>query len=172
MLPPRRDHPGWGQIREEQWGHFIVLRPRRPARAARLTRAQVSAVLKRAGRRKITGRADAILAALRSPQLGQPSALTAAYAAAVRSLVAVIATLSEQVASLQGQVEAHFGRHRDAEIYLSQPGRPASSAMTRTATRPPGTARTTPAPPRSPAPPARRRPSPPGTCATTGSPAR
>jgi Transposase/Transposase IS116/IS110/IS902 family len=93
-----------------------------PARAAKLTRAQVSAVLKRAGRYKITERADAILAALRSPQLGQPPALTAAYAATVRSLTAVIATLNEQVASLQGQVEAHFGRHPDAEIYLSQPG--------------------------------------------------
>jgi hypothetical protein len=93
-----------------------------PARAAKLTRAQVSAVLKRAGRRKITERADAILAALRSPQLGQPPALTAAYAATVRSLTAVIATLNEQVASLQGQVEAHFGQHPDAEIYLSQPG--------------------------------------------------
>jgi transposase len=67
-------------------------------------------------------RADAILAALRSPQLGQPPALIAAYAATVRSLTAVIATLNEQVASLQGQVEAHFGRHPDAEIYLSQPG--------------------------------------------------
>ena len=40
----------------------------------------------------------------------------------MRSLTAVIATLNEQVASLQGQVEAHFGRHPDAEIYLSQPG--------------------------------------------------
>ena len=93
-----------------------------PARAAKLTRAQVSAVLKRAGRYKITERTDAILAALRSPQLGQPPALTAAYAATVRSLTAVIATLNEQVASLQGQVEAHFGQHPDAEIYLSQPG--------------------------------------------------
>jgi transposase len=93
-----------------------------PARAAKLTRAQVSAVLKRAGRRKITERADAILAALRSPQLARPPALTAAYAATVRSLTAVIATLNEQVASLQGQVEAHFGQHPDAEIYLSQPG--------------------------------------------------
>jgi hypothetical protein len=93
-----------------------------PGRAARLTRAQVSAVLKRAGRYKIAERADAILAALRSPQLGQPPALTAAYAATVRSLAAVITTLNEQVASLQGQVEAHFGRHPDAEIYLSQPG--------------------------------------------------
>src|SRR5690348_4381568 len=82
-----------------------------PARAAKLTRAQVSAVLKRAGRRKITERADAILAALRSPQLARPPALTAAYAATVRSLTAVIATLNEQAASLQGQVEAHFGQH-------------------------------------------------------------
>jgi len=93
-----------------------------PARAAKLTRAQVSAVLKRAGRYKITERTDAILAALRSPQLSQPPALTAAYAATVRSLTAVIATLNEQVASLQGQVEAHFGQHPDAEIYRSQPG--------------------------------------------------
>jgi hypothetical protein len=100
----------------------LLARAPDPARAAKLTRAQVSAVLKRAGRYKITERTDAILAALRSPQLGQPPALTAAYAAAVRSLAAVIATLNEQVASLQGQVEAHFGRHPDAEIYRSQPG--------------------------------------------------
>ena len=93
-----------------------------PARAAKLTRAQVSAVLKRAGRYKIADRTDAILAALRSPQLGQPPLLTAAYAATVRSLTAVIVALNEQVASLQGQVEAHFRRHPDAEIYLSQPG--------------------------------------------------
>ncbi len=93
-----------------------------PARAARLTRAQVSAVLKRAGRRNITDRATAILAALRSEQLGQPPALTAAYAATARSLIAVIVTLNEQVKILQGQVEQDFGRHPDAEIYRSQPG--------------------------------------------------
>jgi transposase len=93
-----------------------------PARAAKLTRAQVSAALKRAGRRNITDRATAILTALRSPQLGQPPAVTAAYAATVRSLIAVIAVLNEQVKILQGQVEENFGRHPDAEIYLSQPG--------------------------------------------------
>jgi transposase len=93
-----------------------------PARAARLTRAQASAALKRAGRRNITDRATAILAAFRSPQLGQPPAVTAAYAVTVRSLIAVIATLNEQVKVLQGQVEADFGRHPDAEIYRSQPG--------------------------------------------------
>jgi transposase len=93
-----------------------------PARAAKLTRAQVSAALKRAGRRNITGRATAILAALRSEQLGQPPALTAAYAAAVRALIAVISALNEQVKALEQQVRDHFGRHPDAEIILSQPG--------------------------------------------------
>ena len=93
-----------------------------PARAAKLTRAQVSAALKRARRRDISGKATAILAALRSEHLGQPPAVTAAYAATTRSLIAVIVTLNEQVKTLQGQVEEHFRQHPDAEIYLSQPG--------------------------------------------------
>jgi transposase len=93
-----------------------------PERAARLTRAQVSAVLKRARRRNIKDKTDAILAALRGEQLAQPPALTAAYAATARALIAVITTLNEQVKVLEGQVGEHFGRHPDAEIYLSQPG--------------------------------------------------
>jgi transposase len=93
-----------------------------PARAARLTRAQLSAALKRARRRDIPGKVTAILAALRSPQLGQPAAVTTAYAATGRSLIAVITTLNEQVKALQGQVEEHFGQHPDAEVYRSQPG--------------------------------------------------
>ena len=43
-----------------------------PARARRLTRAQVAATLKRARRRDIAGKTDAILAALRGEHLGQP----------------------------------------------------------------------------------------------------
>jgi hypothetical protein len=93
-----------------------------PGRAARLTRAQVSAALKRARRRNIPDKATAIIAALRGAHLGQPEILTAAYAATVRSLIAVIITLNEQVKILQGQVEEHFGRHPDAEIIRSQPG--------------------------------------------------
>jgi transposase len=93
-----------------------------PARAAKLTRAQVSAALKRARRRNIPDKATAILAALRGEHLGQPEVLTAAYAATVRALIAVITALNEQVKILQGQVEEHFGRHPDAEIMLSQPG--------------------------------------------------
>jgi hypothetical protein len=52
-----------------------------PARAARLTRAQVSAALKRAGRYKITERTDAILAALR--RLAGPRRACAAHAAEI-----------------------------------------------------------------------------------------
>jgi len=93
-----------------------------PERARKLTRAQVSAALKRARRRDIRDKATAILAALRSEQLAQPPALAAAYAATVRSLIAVITALNEQASVLQGQVAEHFGRHPDAEIILSQPG--------------------------------------------------
>src|SRR6266851_832193 len=100
----------------------LLARAPDPGRARRLTRAQVSAALKRARRRDITGKATAIITALRSAQLGQPPAVTAAYAVTVRSLIAVITILNEQVTALQGQVEADFGRHPDAEIYLSQPG--------------------------------------------------
>ena len=100
----------------------LLARAPDPARAAKLTRAQISAALKRARRRDIPGKATVIMAALRGAQLGQPPAITAAYAAAVRSLIAVITTLNEQVKILQGQVGEHFGQHPDAEIYLSQPG--------------------------------------------------
>ena len=93
-----------------------------PARAAKLTRAQVAAALKRARRHHVPARTDAILAALRGEHLGQPAALTGAYAATVRSLVAVLVTLNEQVRLLEAQVKEHFGRHPDAEIYQSQPG--------------------------------------------------
>jgi transposase len=93
-----------------------------PGSAARLSLAQISAALKRARRRDIAGKAATIQAALRSEQLGQPAVVAAAYAATVRALVAVLVTLNEQVNALQGQVEAHFGQHPDAEIITSQPG--------------------------------------------------
>jgi hypothetical protein len=79
-------------------------------------------VLKRARRRDIAAKTAAIRAALRSPQLGQPPAVTTACAAAVRALAAVITTLNEQIKIMEGQVQAHFSQHPDAEIIVSQPG--------------------------------------------------
>ncbi|WP_182909797.1 IS110 family transposase [Microbispora sp. H13382] len=93
-----------------------------PASAAKLTVAQIAAVLKRARRRGIADKTAKIQAALRTERLGQPEIVVSAYAARVRSAAAVLAVLNEQITALQGQVEAHFGRHPDAEIILSRPG--------------------------------------------------
>jgi transposase len=93
-----------------------------PASAARLTVGQISGALKRARRRDIPTKATQIQAALRTEHLRQPGVITAAYAASVRALAAVLVTLNEQVKTLQGQVEAHFGVHPAAEIICSQPG--------------------------------------------------
>lgn len=72
--------------------------------------------------RDVPAKAGAVQAALRSAQLRQPAVVTTAYAVSTRALVAVLATLNEQVKALQGQVETHFGQHPAAEIILSQPG--------------------------------------------------
>ena len=100
----------------------LLARAPDPASAARLTTAQISAALKRAHRRGIAGKAERIQAVLRAAHLGQPAIVTAAYAASVRALIAVLGTLNEQVTTLEGQVEAYFGQHPDAEIITSQPG--------------------------------------------------
>jgi transposase len=100
----------------------LLARAPDPASAAKLTTAQISAALKRARRRDISGKTAVIRAALRSEQLAQPPPVTAASAAVVRSLIAVITTLSAQVKVLQGQVAEHFQAHPDAEIIMSQPG--------------------------------------------------
>jgi transposase len=93
-----------------------------PASAARLSTSRISAALKRARRRQIADKAQAIRAALRTEQLTQPGVVSAAYATTVRAQTAILTTLQEQIKTIQGQVEAHFGQHPDAEIYLSQPG--------------------------------------------------
>jgi len=93
-----------------------------PEQAARLTIGQISAALTRARRRTIADKAATIQAALRTEHLTQPAVVTAAYAATVRSLVAIITALNTEISQLQVEVTAHFGRHPDAEIYLSQPG--------------------------------------------------
>ena len=93
-----------------------------PVSAARLTTAQITAALKRARRHHAPEKAQAIRAALRAEHLTQPAAVVSAYAAAVRAQVAILATLNAEITRMQGQVEAHFGRHPEVEIYRSQPG--------------------------------------------------
>ena len=93
-----------------------------PDRAARLSRSKIAAALRRARRRDVEAKAVEVQAALRSAQLTQPAELAGAYAATVRASVALIAAINTQITALGKQVEAHFGRHPDAEIYRSQPG--------------------------------------------------
>jgi hypothetical protein len=100
----------------------LLARAPDPAAAARLSRAQVTAALKRARRRDVQRKAEEITAALRAPQLAQPAELTAAYATAVVALTRVIAVFNEQVSVLEQQVSDSFRRHAAAGIYLSQPG--------------------------------------------------
>ena len=94
-----------------------------PETGRRLSLSKIAAALRRAGRqRNLESTAERISAALRAPQLEARPGVVGAYTAAVRSLVTVITALVTQTEVLQSEVEAGFGRHPDAEIYLSQPG--------------------------------------------------
>jgi transposase len=93
-----------------------------PDRAARLSRPQIAAALRRAHRRDPDAKAAAVQQTLRGAQLHQPAAVQTAYATIVTTQVRLIATLNHEVAQLGQVVADHFGRHRDAERYLSQPG--------------------------------------------------
>ncbi|WP_328291519.1 IS110 family transposase [Kineococcus sp. NBC_00420] len=93
-----------------------------PAAAARLSSTQITAALKRARRHHVDDKTQAIRAASRTEHLGQSVAVTAAYAATVRAQVAILSTLQVQIVAMAEQVQAHFGEHPAAEIYLSQPG--------------------------------------------------
>lgn len=94
-----------------------------PKAGRALSRSSIAAVLRRAGRRRnVDARAAEIQAALRSEQLEPPDTLAGAYAAVVRSAVAIIAEMDRQLAALETELADHFEKHPDAEIIRSQPG--------------------------------------------------
>jgi transposase len=93
-----------------------------PASAAALTIEQVTAALRRARRRNIASKAQAIVAALAVSTLAVPDVVVDAYGATVRAAVAVIATLNTAITQLHAELAACFTAHPQAKIYLSQPG--------------------------------------------------
>ncbi|MBW0104305.1 IS110 family transposase [Pseudonocardia sp. KRD291] len=93
-----------------------------PDTAARLTRAQIGAAMRRARRPGIEAKTATMAAALRRSCLTRSEPVTAAFAAATRSLAGVIAALNSEIATLQRQLSAEFERHPAAAIYRSQPG--------------------------------------------------
>jgi transposase len=88
----------------------------RPGPGRQADPAQVAAALKRARRRDIAGKTDAILAALRGDQLHQPQLVASVYAAAVSSLTVIIAALGGEIAAMERQVTACFRGHPDAGL--------------------------------------------------------
>jgi len=93
-----------------------------PVTAAGLDGEQITTALRRARRRGIPDKVAKIQEALRAPQLAQPSVVAGAYAVTVQAQVAILTTFNTQITLMEQQVGMHFGRHLDAEVYLSQPG--------------------------------------------------
>jgi transposase len=94
-----------------------------PRLGAALSRTQITAALRRGGRtRRLSERAAAIQAALRSPQLQPSPLISAAMGAAVASLASVTSEMTRQIAALEHQLAADFEQHPDAEIVRSLPG--------------------------------------------------
>jgi Transposase IS116/IS110/IS902 family len=94
-----------------------------PEQGRRLTRAAVRRALVGAGRRRnLEARVVAVHDALAAPQLAAPEPVAAAYREVVGALVAVLRSLSGQVAALEEQLASQFGAHPDAAILRSQPG--------------------------------------------------
>ncbi|WP_107768544.1 IS110 family RNA-guided transposase [Nocardioides terrigena] len=94
-----------------------------PAQGKRLTRAQITAALRRGGRRRyLSQRTEEIHAALRSEHLEQPPLVADAFGAGVTALVGVLTASIQATARLEQELEASFGRHPAAELIRSQPG--------------------------------------------------
>jgi len=88
-----------------------------------LSRSKIAAALRRGGRqRRIDDRAVEIQGALRSDQLGMPSAVSTAMGTSVTASVAVIATMVAQIDALAEELAAGFEKHPDAEVIRSLPG--------------------------------------------------
>ena len=94
-----------------------------PTRARTLSQSKIGAALRRAGRkRNIEAKAEQIQTVLRGDHLAAVPAVELAFGHTVTALVGVLAELSRQIDALESELVAHFDRHPDAEILLSQPG--------------------------------------------------
>lgn len=94
-----------------------------PTRGRSLSHSKIVFALRRAGRqRNLEARAEQIQTALRADQLSALPTVETAFGHTVTALVRVLAELSRQIQTIEGELSAHFDRHSDVEIYRSQPG--------------------------------------------------
>lgn len=94
-----------------------------PQLGRRLSTAQITSALRRAGRvRKVDTRAAAIRDGLRASQLAAPDVVADAYGTTANALISVIATLTAQITELESALADRFEQHPDADILRSLPG--------------------------------------------------
>ena len=94
-----------------------------PDLGRRLSQSKIAAALRRGGRqRNIEERTVEIQTALRSPQLAAPAVISDAYGVVARSTIAVIVSLTSEIATLEEAMGEGFSRHPDAKIIRSLPG--------------------------------------------------
>jgi hypothetical protein len=88
-----------------------------------VSRSKIASALRRGGRqRNVDARAAEIQAALRSEQLTAPGRLSTAYGVVARSTVAVIVSLTREIAALEEALDEGFDEHPDAKVVRSLPG--------------------------------------------------
>ncbi|MEU3518355.1 IS110 family transposase [Streptomyces sp. NPDC006654] len=94
-----------------------------PSRAARLTRTQLQAALKRAGRkRSIDAEADRLRDVFRAEAAHQPPLIEEALGKQMLALLIQLEAACTAADDLANEVEEAFPQHPDAEILLSFPG--------------------------------------------------
>lgn len=101
----------------------VLERAPTPWEGRQLSQAKLVSALRRGGReRNLEERAAQIQTALRSEQLQAPARVGSAYGVVVKSTVAVLRQMNQELAELEAQLSQSFEVHPDAEIYRSLPG--------------------------------------------------
>ncbi|MDU0300368.1 transposase, partial [Streptomyces sp. PAL114] len=94
-----------------------------PTQAAQLTRPQLQAILKKAGRqREITGEVERLHALLREPQMHQPLLIEQAMGTKTLALLKQFDAACTSADDLEAAATTAFATHEDAEIITSFPG--------------------------------------------------
>jgi hypothetical protein len=94
-----------------------------PELGRQLSRAKIAAALARGGRqRNLDQRAAHIQATLRSPQLAAPQAISHAYGVVAHAAVGLLASLNQQITTLEEALGEGFNKHPDAKTIRSLPG--------------------------------------------------
>lgn len=103
--------------------HALLKAAPTPCRAARLTRTQLQAVLKRAGRKRgIEAEAERLREVLRAEYAHQPPLVEDALGKQMLALLIQLEAASKAADELAEAVEAAFPQHPDAQIITSFPG--------------------------------------------------